>query len=815
MATTKQFTISENISLEYIVASIIRFLREDKKMVSEVILKPQGFFLQSKSKEQLKSLIGMSLATQIQFEICDNRLRVNIGSGKWVDKIAVFVVSFLHPIGAVTLATAAYGAWQQKKLSDEILEKIQEIIQRGNCIANEKDYKFIFQSVAGEDICAYAEKCEDKKKIMLLKIAAEGKSACAAVELGKLYYYGKGVPKDLSKAAEYWKNCSQNLDAETSLLFADMYRDGNGIEKNLKKAFALYKKSPANYADSRITDIFEQGTDLPEYGKFVVPKYVKRFEAGETQLLDKIIEIYTKLNDSDKLQKWQIVKAKNGDIDLALELGKNLYEEGNAKSVELLEIAAQKEDPVALRMLGEAYWNGDLVQEDDEKAISLLQKAAQKGSLNAAEILVIHYDEYDEDDVKLLKALEQEIALFESGKYVDKDEDFSLADELYELAWLYCSGGEDGEIPRNVSKGIDLFLKAIELGDSDSYLSLAEIYSEEEYGTVDYDKAIAYCKKAVDANVEDAQTLLSDLQEKRDAPKQKDEFEHLKKIYKDDKTGGLTVKLAKMYACGKGTAPNRNSAVKLFREAYRLGNAEAAYYLGQMEESSPWDISEVLRLYKFSVEHGFEPAQSAVDLLEQKLKKFYNRLVGPYLDKHKRNINDEADLEKLSSTERNAYLRYFIHMSYEAAEIYFDTQKQTSGKLPYWSKMHINYCDHIDGLSVAFLEAYHQTKNPEAANHFFKKLVRLDVYWPLLLLFKKISSEAVSEDNYEKHLLACILLETCAEHGCIEAVVLHRRIMEENSRYAEILNQLDNIVPKQKREDAIRYGVIQFFESMK
>ena len=815
MATTKQFTISENISLEYIVASIIRFLREDKKMVSEVILKPQGFFLQSKSKEQLKSLVGMSLATQIQFEICDNRLRVNIGSGKWVDKIAVFVVSFLHPIGPVTLCTAVFGAWQQIKLPNEILRKIQNIVQNENCTASRNDYRAVLGAVSGDEIYAYAvNSANGKQKIKLLKFAAENNSAKAAIELGRLYYEGLSVSKDLSKAVEYWESCSKQLDGSISLKLADMYRNGDGTEKDLKKAFQFYKKASKENFVQRIIEIYEQGTELPEYLKAVALIYKERFDAGEKQILDKIIEIYTKLNDSENIQKWQIVKAKNGDEDLALSLGKKLYEEGKKESVELLTIAAQKEDPVALRMLGEAYWNGDLVQEDDEKAIPLLQKAAQKGSLNAAEILVIHYDEYDEDDVKLQKALEQEIALFESGKYVDKDEDFSLADELYELAWLYCSGGEEGEIPRNVSKGLELFLKAIELGDTDSYLALAEIYSEEEYGTVDYDKAIAYCQKAVDANVEDAQTLLSDLQEKRDAPKQKDEFEHLKKIYKDDKTGGLTVKLAKMYACGKGTAPNRNSAVKLFREAYRLGNAEAAYYLGQMEESSPWDISEVLRLYKFSVEHGFEPAQSAVDLLEQKLKKFYNRLVGPYLDKHKRNINDEADLEKLSSTERNAYLRYFIHMSYEAAEIYFDTQKQTSGKLPYWSKMHIDYCDHIDDLSVAFLEAYHQTKNPEAANHFFKKLVRLDVYWPLLLLFKKISSEAVSEDNDEKHLWSCILLETCAKHGCIEAVVLHRRFMEEIPRYAEILNQLDNIVPKQKREDAIRYGVIQFFESM-
>ena len=80
-------------------------------------------------------------------------------------------------------------------------------------------------------------------------------------------------------------------------------------------------------------------------------------------------------------------------------MGKKLYEEDQKESVELLTIAAQKEDTIALRMLGEAYWNGDLVQEDDEKAIPLLQKAAQKGSLNAAEILVIHYDEYDEDDL--------------------------------------------------------------------------------------------------------------------------------------------------------------------------------------------------------------------------------------------------------------------------------------------------------------------------------------------------------------------------------------------------------------------------------
>ena len=238
MATTKQFTISENISLEYIVASIIRFLREDKKMVSEVILKPHGFFLQSKSKEQLKSLVGMSLATQIQFEICDNRLRVNIGSGKWVDKIAVFVVSFLHPIGPVTWCTAVLGAWQQIKLPNEILRKIQDIVQNENCTASRNDYRAVFGAVSGDEIYAYAVKSANgKQKIELLKFAAENNSAKAAIELGSLYYEGLSVSKDLSKAVEYWERCSKQLDGDIALKLADMYRNGDGTEKDLKKAF--------------------------------------------------------------------------------------------------------------------------------------------------------------------------------------------------------------------------------------------------------------------------------------------------------------------------------------------------------------------------------------------------------------------------------------------------------------------------------------------------------------------------------------------------------------------------------------------------
>ena len=196
-----------------------------------------------------------------------------------------------------------------------------------------------------------------------------------------------------------------------------------------------------------------------------------------------------------------------------------------------------------------------------------------------------------------------------------------------------------------------------------------------------------------------------------------------------------------------------------------------------------------------------------------KLKRFYNRLVGPYLDRVERAENDETDINELSLEEWTGYLKYFMHMSLEAAEFYFDKKKKPSEKLPYYSRMHIDYNDNISHLSLAFLEAYHQTKNPEAANHFFKKLLKLDVYWPVFLLFKKIFSEAENENNYEKSFLACMLLDICADHGCIEAVVFRERVAE-TPGYSEVFDQLKNIVPKQKIENAMRYANVYFFESI-
>ena len=123
MGKSQSFDFEHDYSLEKIVVEIMNFLENEKKMISEVVPQVNGYFIQTKSKDTWKSLIGMSLATHILFERTDNRLTVTIDNGKWIDKIAAAGVGFLTPIGALTIATSAFGAFNQQKLPDEILKR--------------------------------------------------------------------------------------------------------------------------------------------------------------------------------------------------------------------------------------------------------------------------------------------------------------------------------------------------------------------------------------------------------------------------------------------------------------------------------------------------------------------------------------------------------------------------------------------------------------------------------------------------------------------------------------------------------------------
>jgi hypothetical protein len=90
----------------------------------------KAFLYKPKPKNNLKKFVGMDMAIHVQLSQIDNHsLGVNIGSGNWIDKIAV------GTIGAFVFwplfATSAVGAWGQKKLPSEIFDFIYRYIASG------------------------------------------------------------------------------------------------------------------------------------------------------------------------------------------------------------------------------------------------------------------------------------------------------------------------------------------------------------------------------------------------------------------------------------------------------------------------------------------------------------------------------------------------------------------------------------------------------------------------------------------------------------------------------------------------------------
>jgi TPR repeat protein len=63
----------------------------------------------------------------------------------------------------------------------------------------------------------------------------------AFYEIGALYYHGRGVLRDTSKALEYFIRGSELGSADASVVVADAYDIGDGVTKDEKKARHYYE----------------------------------------------------------------------------------------------------------------------------------------------------------------------------------------------------------------------------------------------------------------------------------------------------------------------------------------------------------------------------------------------------------------------------------------------------------------------------------------------------------------------------------------------------------------------------------------------
>lgn len=129
MAESKVFKLTEGLDAERVGQGIESFLRDKKKLVTEGTVTPEGYFVQAKEESNWKKVAGMDLATQIQIIQMDSMITVEVGSGKWVDKIGAGAIgmAFFAPLAV----TAAVGAFGQKKLPGEVFAFVEQFLMSG------------------------------------------------------------------------------------------------------------------------------------------------------------------------------------------------------------------------------------------------------------------------------------------------------------------------------------------------------------------------------------------------------------------------------------------------------------------------------------------------------------------------------------------------------------------------------------------------------------------------------------------------------------------------------------------------------------
>jgi len=112
------------------LASVVSDWFQNQKFETQILEAPGGgLVVQARQPEAWRSILGMSSALNVTMTPQGENLVVQMGAAKWVDKAAVGAVGVL--LFWPALIPAAYGAWKQKQLPNQVFQLIDQYVATG------------------------------------------------------------------------------------------------------------------------------------------------------------------------------------------------------------------------------------------------------------------------------------------------------------------------------------------------------------------------------------------------------------------------------------------------------------------------------------------------------------------------------------------------------------------------------------------------------------------------------------------------------------------------------------------------------------
>ena len=287
----------------------------------------------------------------------------------------------------------------------------------------------------------------------------------ANFELGKMYYYGNGVPEDEPKAAEYFLksgSCFYDSSYEIDGNFGDMFRYGNGVEKNIRKAIFFYEAEGIGDSSFALGEIYRDGEGgiQPDGEKAVGYFMETAFNSGD----------YFRMTDTKIYEDGQNVPMNESERDY------------------FFSCDTSNGDDRARFALGCMYLYGQAVTKDVYKAAWWFAKMAE-------------LDCFD------LNAVFDLAEMYRTGDGVDKDIDVAVAwyeklieyyndaKSLFALAEIYFYG--DG-CERDIDTALDYYERAADCGNAKASYRLSQIYRGGDGVEKNLNKAYHFSDKTIE-----------------------------------------------------------------------------------------------------------------------------------------------------------------------------------------------------------------------------------------------------------------------------------------------------------------------------
>lgn len=112
------------------LADVVSNWFQSQQFEAQILEAPGGgLVVQARQPEAWRSILGMSSALNVTMIPQGDNLMVQMGAAKWVDKAAVGAVGLL--LFWPALIPAAYGAWKQKQLPNQVFQLIDQYVATG------------------------------------------------------------------------------------------------------------------------------------------------------------------------------------------------------------------------------------------------------------------------------------------------------------------------------------------------------------------------------------------------------------------------------------------------------------------------------------------------------------------------------------------------------------------------------------------------------------------------------------------------------------------------------------------------------------